>query len=166
MHEGFHGTLYEMADALRIADPTIFNRQLEIDRADPRLIEGAKWFARFDPDHPDLIDPEEYEQFFSHHLAALMYRYVVGQMIDVIVDETSRIVNNRIFSPRIRLDGVGDSLPILKSIMDDMILCIEYDDDDTIKNTPFNREFFYSKAPEELKDLPESIPMPLPSLTS
>jgi len=158
MHEGFHGTLYEMSDELRRCDPTVFDRQIEIDRADSHLIEGAKWYAE---QAPGLFDEEEYDQFFIDYRASMMYRYVVAQMIDVVIDETSTQLNTGRMGLLIRSDGVGDSLPLLKSILDDMILCIENDDDDTIVATPFNREFFYSRAPGELKDIPDPDPLTL-----
>jgi len=160
MHEGFHGSMFEMSDALSAFDPEVFDKQVSLARQDPGVVEDAKWWASEDY----KINEEEYNRYFQHHVAGLMYRYVVSQMIDVVIDQTASQVTGGAFGHIIRSDELGGSHRLLKSIMDDMILCIENDDDDTIVATPFNREFFYGRAPAELKDIPDPDPLTLSNL--
>lgn len=142
MHEGFHGTSYEMMDALRECDATTFARRRAIVMHDDIVVANARRDATCD----DVFDNDDFANMIDEYIASNMYRNVVAQMINVTCDHTSRVVDNSSQSLHIRC--VDMSRAIVETIIDDMHLSIAcIDEIDT--TTTFTREFYMSRVVDD-----------------
>lgn len=120
VHEGFHGTAYEMTEALYEVDASLFT-------------------GEFDGDNDEDVD-SPWEFYENRRIMESLYNRVTYAMICLIIDHTSRVVDNSTQSLRLRssMQGVPDA--IVTCILDD--LCAGMSAIDETATSPYTREFF------------------------